>query len=303
MEKVEKIWLDEKLVDWNKANVHLLTHSLHYGSGVFEGIRVYNTKNDPCVFRLKEHIDRLFYSASVMAIKIPFSKTDIKKAILKTIKINKVKECYVRPIVFLGYGKMGLNPIDAPVSVAIAVWPWGTYLDKEIVKIKISKYIRLHPKSTVTDAKICGSYSNSILASIDAIKNGFDEALLLDYQGYVAEGPGENIFIVKNNKLLTPTLGTILGGITRKSIIQIAKDQDIEVIEKNITVEELKLADEVFFSGTAIEICAIGKIDKTIINKEKIGDITKKLKRIYTQAIHGEIKKYSKWLTPIFPNK
>ncbi|MFH1455051.1 MAG: branched-chain amino acid transaminase [bacterium] len=303
MKGVKKIWLDGKLIDWNKANTHLLTHSLHYGSGVFEGIRVYNTTNGPAVFRLKEHIDRLFYSASVMALKIPFSKNKIREAIINTVKVNSLTEGYIRPLVFFGYGKMGLNPIGAPTNVTIAVWPWGAYLGKEIIKVKISKYIRPHPQSTVTDAKICGSYSNSILASLDATKNGFDEALLLDYQGYVAEGPGENIFMVKNNKLCTPALGTILGGITRNSIIQMAKDQNIEIKEKKITVKELKSADEAFFSGTAIEICAIEKIDKTIINKGKVGAITKKLKEVYTQAIYGEIKKYSKWLTPIFPNK
>ncbi len=299
MEEVKKIWLNGELVDWNKANVHLLTHTLHYGGGVFEGIRAYKTKNGPAVFRLQEHVDRLFYSASVMDIKVHFSKEEIKKAILDTIRINEVEECYIRPLIFFGYGKMGLNPTDAPINIAIAVWPWSAYLGKEVVSVKISKYIRPHPKSTVTDAKICGSYANSILASLEIKKAGFDEALLLDYQGYVAEGPGENIFIVKDGKLFTPKLGAILGGITRDSIIQIAKDLKIGVEEKNITVEELKSADEAFFTGTAAEICVIGRIDDTVINNEKTGIITKKIKEAYTKAIHGESEKYSRWLSHI----
>ena len=299
MEEVKKIWLNGKLVDWNKANVHLLTHTLHYGGGVFEGIRAYKSENGSAVFRLQEHVDRLFYSASTMDMKIHFSKKEIKKAILDTIRINGIKECYIRPLIFFGYGKMGLNPTGAPVNIAIAIWPWGAYLNKEIVSVKISKYIRPHPKSTVTDAKICGSYANSILASLEIKKAGFDEALLLDYQGHVAEGPGENIFIVKSGKLFTPKLGAILGGITRDSIMQIAKDLKIEVEEKNITVEELKLADEAFFTGTAAEICAIGKIDDTMINHEKIGATTKKIREAYDKVIHGKSKKYSKWLSPI----
>ena len=299
MEEVKKIWLNGKLVDWNKANVHLLTHTLHYGGGVFEGIRAYKSENGSAVFRLQEHVDRLFYSASTMDMKIHFSKKEIKKAILDTIRINGIKECYIRPLIFFGYGKMGLNPTGAPVNIAIAIWPWGAYLNKEIVSVKISKYIRPHPKSTVTDAKICGSYANSILASLEIKKAGFDEALLLDYQGHVAEGPGENIFIVKDGKLFTPKLGAILGGITRDSIMQIAKDLKIEVEEKNITVEELKLADEAFFTGTAAEICAIGKIDDTTINHEKIGATTKKIREAYDKVIHGKSKKYSKWLSPI----
>ena len=297
MEKLEKIWSDGKLVDWDEATVHLLTHTLHYGGGVFEGIRAYKTKEGPAIFRLAEHVDRLFYSASVMEMDVPFSKEEIKKAVSETIKVNKVEECYIRPIIFFGYEKMGLNPTGSPVNTSIAVWPWDAYLGKEVVSVKISKYIRPHPKSTVIDAKICGSYANSILASLEIKKAGFDEALLLDYRGLVAEGPGENIFIVKDGKIFTPPLGSILGGITRNSIIQIAKDLNISIKEKDITVEELKSADEAFFSGTAAEICAIGKIDDTTINEERMGIITKKIKETYFNAIHGKSKEYSKWLT------
>ena len=299
MEKVEKIWFDGKLVDWDKATVHLLTHTLHYGGGVFEGIRAYKTNNGPAVFRLKKHVDRLFYSASVLEMDVPFSKEEITQAILEIVKVNKINECYIKPIIFFGYEKMGLNPTGVPVSVAVAAWPWGAYLSKDVVSVKISKYIRPHPKSTVVGAKICGSYANSILASLEVEKAGFDEALLLDHEGYVAEGPGENIFIVKDSKLFTPSSSSILNGVTRDSVIQIAKDLGIEAEEKHITVEELKSADEAFFTGTAAEICAIGKIDDTIINNEKMGVMTKKIKESYIKAIHGESEKYSKWLSPV----
>lgn len=297
MEELKKIWMDGKFVDWQEANIHILTHTLHYGGGIFEGIRAYKTNKGPAVFRLPEHIDRFFYSASALEMEIPFSKQEIKQAILETIKINQIEECYIRPIAFFGYGKMGLNPKGAPVQTAIAVWPWGAYLGgKETISVKISKYIRLHPKSTIADAKITGHYVNSILSSLEIQKAGFDEALLLDYEGYVAEGPGENIFIVKNNKLYTPPLGTILDGITRDSVIEIAKDLGIKNQEKKITVKELKSADEAFFSGTAAEICPIGKIDNTLINNGKMGEITEKIKDLYQKIVHGKEEKYFHWL-------
>lgn len=298
MKKVEKIWLNGKFVDLKKAKVPILSHTLHYGSGVFEGIRAYNTEKGPAVFCLSKHIERLFYSASCLEIKIPFSKKEIEQAVLDVVKINKLKECYIRPLVYLGEG-MGLNPTGIQVNLMIAAWPWGAYLggDKETIDVKISKYIRIHPQSTITDAKICGHYVNSILASLEIKKEGFDEALLLDFEGYVAEGPGENIFIIKNNKIFTPSTGKILNGITRDTIIKLAKDQNIEVKEKKISVEELKLADEAFFTGTAVEICAIGKIDNTLINNTKIGPITKQIKDLYQKTIHGKEKKYLNWLT------
>lgn len=298
MEKVQKIWLDGKFVNWSDAKIHILTHSLHYGGGVFEGIRAYKTKTGASVFRLSEHIDRLFESAKTIEIKIPFTKKQIKQAVIEIIKVNKIQECYIRPIVFLGYGKMGLNPKGAPVQIAIAVWPWNAYLgDKQSISAKISKYIRPHPKSTEIHAKICGHYVNSILTSLEAQKAGFDEAILLDYQGYVAEGPGENIFIVKNNTIFTPNTNTILAGITRDTVIQIAKDQNIKIKEKNITIKELKSADEAFFCGTAVEICSIEKIDNIIINKNKVGKITQIIKENYNSLVRGENKKYLKWLT------
>lgn len=301
MEETKKIWFNRKFINWNEAKIHILAHVLHYGGGIFEGIRAYSTEKGPAVFRLKDHLKRFFYSASQIEMKIPFSKEEIEKAILNLIKINKVKECYIRPIAFFGYGKMGLNPQGSPVNVAIALWPWGSYLGEEPVKVKISKFIRFHPKSVISEAKICGYYINSIFASLEAKRAGFDEALLLDYQGFVAEGPGANIFIVKNKKLFTPKKGSILTGITRDCIIKIAKDFGIEVKEKRIRVSELKSANEAFFVGTGVEICPIGQIDKTLINKGKIGEITKKIKNFYQKIIHGKVKKYLKWLTFVTP--
>jgi branched-chain amino acid aminotransferase len=298
MKEQKKIWIDGNFVDWQNAKIHILTHTLHYGSGVFEGIRAYQTEKGTAVFRLKEHIERFFYSASCLEMKIPFSEKEIEKAILKTIKINKLKECYIRPIAIFGYGKIGLNPEGAPINVAIAVWPWAAYLgNKETVNVKISEFIRIHPQSTIADAKICGNYVNSILASLEVKKAGFDEALFLDFEGNIAEGPGENIFIVKNQKIYTPPQGTILPGITRNSCIQIAKDLGISVKEKQITLKEIKSVDEAFFTGTAVEICPIGKIDETLINQGKIGEITKKIKNIYQRVVRGQEERYLNWLT------
>jgi branched-chain amino acid aminotransferase len=296
MEKTKYIWFNGKFVRWQQAKIHILTHALHYGSGVFEGIRCYKTKNSPAVFRLKEHIQRLFNSAKFLEMKIPFSKREIQKAIVELIKLNKIEECYIRPIVFYGYGKMGLNPKGANIDCAVILWPWGKYL-KDKVKVKISQFIRLHPKSVISSAKVCGYYVNSIFATFDAERDKFDESILLDYRGFVAEGPGENIFIVKNKKLLTPKLGSILPGITRDSIIKIAQDLKIKVIEKDISVKELKNCDEAFFTGTAAEITPIYQIDEKIINKGEVGEITKILQEKFYQIVHGEDEKYKNWLT------
>ena len=296
MTKTKYIWFNGKFVKWENAKIHVLSHALHYGSGVFEGIRCYETLMGPAVFRLKEHLDRLWNSAKCLEIKIPFSKKEIESAILKLIKLNKLRKCYIRPIVFYGYGKMGLNPKGAKTDFGICVWPWGKYL-KEKVKVKISKFIRLHPKSVFPFAKVTGYYVNSIFATFDAQKSRFDEAILLDCKGFVAEGPGENIFIVKNKKLFTPKLESILPGITRDSIIKIAKDERIEAVEKDISAKELKNCDEAFFCGTAAEITPIYQIDDKIINQGKIGPITKFLQEKFYKIIHGEDEKYKKWLT------
>jgi branched-chain amino acid aminotransferase len=297
METTEKIWFNGKLIDWDDANTHILTHTLHYGAGVFEGVRFYETEKGPAVFRLQDHTNRLFYSASAIDIEVPFSKEEINQAILETIKVNKIKSGYIRPVFYYGYGKMGLNPKGAPVDACIAVWPWGKYLGKDAVEVKTSKYIRIHPKSTVADAKITGNYVNSILASLEIKKAGFDEALLLDYKGNVAEGPGENVFWVKDSKLFTVAKENILPGITRDSLMKIAKDQGIEVEEKTITLDELKSADEIFFCGTAAEVTGVGKLDDTVIGDGKMGEMTRKLRDIYMDVVSGGNKKYGEWLS------
>lgn len=296
MEKTKYIWLNGKFVKWQQAKIHVLSHALHYGSAVFEGIRLYNTIKGPAIFRLNEHIERLFNSAKVFSMRIPFSKKDIKNAIIKLVKINKINQGYIRPIVFYGYGKMGLNPEGAELNIAIAVWPWGKYL-KEKVKVIVSDFIRLHPQSVISTAKVSGYYVNSIFATMEAKKKKYDEAILLDFRGYVAEGPGENIFIVKKNTLYTPKPGSILLGITRDSIIKIAKDLGIKTFEKDISVKELLNADEAFFTGTAAEITPIFKIDKKLINKGKIGPITQKIKETFEKIVRAELKNYYKWLT------
>jgi len=232
MDQTKYIWVNGKLIRWKKARTHILTHALHYGGGVFEGARVYETPRGPAVFRLKEHTDRLFYSAKALSMEIPYSKEEINQAIVYTVKKNKLKEGYIRPIAYFGYGKMGLNPAGAPVDVAIACWPWGKYLSDKPIDVKISKYIRIHPKSGITDAKISGHYVNSIMAVNELAGTKFHEALFLDFKGNIAEGPGENFFIVKKGVVYTPTLGTILKGITRDSIFKIADYLGIRTKEK-----------------------------------------------------------------------
>ena len=297
VEKSDSIWMDGKFIKWDDAKVHVLSHALHYGSAVFEGIKCYETGKGPAIFRLKEHNDRLFHSAEVFHMKVPFSKKEIFDAIKQTVKINKLNSCYIRPIIYLGYGPMGLNPVKSPVNVSIAVWPWGKYLGEGAVNIKTSGYVRIHPKSTHADAKIVGHYVNSIFASLEVKKAGYDEALLLDYKGNIAEGPGENFFIVSNGKISTPPLGTILKGITRDSIMQIAKEKGIGIKENALTLEEAYNADEAFFTGTAAEVTAIASIDDNKIGSGDIGPVTKQLSEEYHNIITGRNSKYEKWLS------
>ncbi len=297
MEETKFIWMDGKFVAWKDAKIHVLTHTLHYGAGVFEGIRCYETAKGTAVFRLKDHIDRLYYSADTLKMKIPFSKEEFTEAVKETVRKNSLKAGYIRPICFFGYGKMGLNPAGAPVNCSIAVWPWGKYLGEGAVKVKTSKYMRLHPKSTYSEAKITGHYVNSIFASVEAKDAGYDEALLLDYAGNVAEGPGENLFIIKDGKLLTPPLGTILKGITRASIMQLAKDQGIKVEEKTLALKDIYNADEAFFTGTAAEVTAIELIDGKKIGNKAPGPVTIKLRDLFMDVVHGKNKKYESWLS------
>lgn len=289
-------WMDGKLLRSEDANVPLLTHSLHYGSAIFEGERFYMTKSGPAAFRLTDHTNRLFHSAKVMGMEILFTKAQIVDAIKKLIVKNKIEEGYIRPIVFYGT-KMGLAPNRCPTHVAIAMWPWNSYLGGKTIKVKTSAVRRLDARTIDPTAKISGYYANSILAIMEAERAGFNEAILLDTNGYVAEGPGENIFSVKNNILITPSLGSILPGITRSSIITIARDKKIKVLEKKVALKELKSADEVFFTGTATEITPIGRIDNTKIGDGAAGPITTMLKTYYMSIVHGEIPKYHRWLT------
>ncbi|MFA6458423.1 MAG: branched-chain amino acid transaminase [Patescibacteria group bacterium] len=293
----EKIWLNGQMVAWQNAQIHVLAHALHYGSGVFEGIRFYATKNGPAIFRLKEHVARLFYSAKALEMKIPYSQKEVAAAIVATVRANKISAGYIRPLAFFDYGKMGLNPVGAPVSLAVACWPWDSYLGGKPIRVKTSKFIRLHPDSVVGDAKVCGHYVNSILASLEIKKAKYDEALFLDYRGFVAEGPGENIFFLKKGVLHTPRLGSILAGITRDAVFSIAKDLGVKTEEGNFKLKDFHTADEVFFTGTAAEVQPIGSLDDKKIGDGKIGPFTTKLRATFLAAVAGEIPKYKRWLT------
>lgn len=295
------IWMDGKLIEWKKANVHVLTHTLHYGLGVFEGIRCYKTAKGPAVFRLKDHIKRLENSAKLAGMKLPYSQNDIVKATKETISANGIEECYIRPIAYYGYGVMGLNPKGSPVNMAIAVWPWGTYLGEEGlengIRAKISPWARIHPRILPPQAKIVANYANSIFAKVDALNSGYDEAILLNIDGYVTEGPGENLFIVKNGKLMTPPVSSgALVGITRDSIIKIARDEKIKFEERDFKPDELYAADEAFFTGTAAEVTPIREVDGKRIGDGKRGPITEKLQRIFFNAVRGREPKYDDWL-------
>ncbi len=292
--KIKYVWLNGKIIPYSKGNFSLLNHSMHYGSAVFEGIRAYNTKEGLAVFRLEDHIKRLFYSAKVMGFKSLWKKEEVILAIKNLIKKNNLKDCYIRPIFFYGE-KMGLLPLDAPVNLYIAAWPWGKYLEKKMVSLKVSSFRRIHPLSSFISAKISGHYSNSIIASMEARKKGYDEALLLDYNSNIAEGPGENIFFKKEKELHTPKEGSILPGITRNSVMKIGKDMGYNLLEKEIKLKDLSKYDEAFFTGTAVEINGISKIDDVVFSKEE-GDLTKEIKDIYYRVVRGEIKKYKRWL-------
>jgi branched-chain amino acid aminotransferase len=301
--KTEKIWMDGKFVNWDDAKVHVLTHTLHYGLGIFEGIRCYETGKGSAIFRLDEHIDRLFNSAHIFLMEIPYSRKDIKDAIIETVKVNRIKSCYIRPLVYIGYGAMGLYPKDNPINVSIAVWSWGTYLGDEGlekgIRIRTSSFIRNHVNANMTRGKVCGYYVNSQLAKKEAISGGYDEALLLDTEGYVSEGSGENVFIVRNGVLKTTPLTSILEGITRNSILQIAEDEGVGIKEERFTRDELYISDEAFFTGTAAEVTPIREVDGRMIGEGRPGKVTKKLQAIFFDIVKGKNKKYKSWLTAI----
>lgn len=302
MEKTKFIWKNGKMIEWDNATTHVLTHGLHYGSGVFEGIRFYQTKTGPAIFRLKEHVKRFFYSARALEMKINFSEEQICKAIIKTVKDNKISSGYIRPLAYYGYGSMKVVPTaDLPVDVIISCWSWGNYLQVKAVDIAISPYIRIHPKSTVADAKISGHYVNSILSGLSIRNTKYHEALLLDSEGFVAEGSAENIFIIKNKELITTPAGTILIGITRDTVMQIAKELNLNITERKFKPQEVIDADEAFFCGTAVEITPIRSLDDKIISDGNIGPITKQIQSKYNQIIRAEDANYINYLS--FINK
>ncbi|HVF14151.1 MAG TPA: branched-chain amino acid transaminase [Acidimicrobiales bacterium] len=299
LQKVDRIWMDGELVAWDDAKVHILTHSLHYGSGVFEGIRAYTTSQGAAVFRLTDHIHRLFNSAKVYLIKIPYTPEVLIEAVKETVRVNNLDACYIRPLVYLGYGEMGLNPLPCPVNVSIAVWPWGTYLGekgiKEGVRCKISSWQRHDPNAVPVAAKGTGMYGNSSMAKVEALNAGYDEAILLSPQGYVSECTGENLFIVKNGRLLTPpTSAGALEGLTQDSVTTIARDLGYEVVESNLLRTDLYLAEEAFLTGTAAEVVPIRSVDDREIGEP--GPITRSIQDTYFAAVRGEVDRYKNWL-------
>lgn len=298
LQKTDNIWLDGRFVKWDEANVHVLTHSLHYGAGVFEGIRCYETEEGPAVFRLREHIERLFNSARLLKIKIPYDVDRLIEACVHTVQKNNLKACYIRPIVFYGYSVMGLNPKGSPVHTAIAMWPWGTYLGEEALEKGVhAKTVSLRRvPGELNHAKITGNYYHSILAKLESLEKGGDEAIMLDTEGNVAEGSGENLFMVKNNMLITPTDRSVLPGLTRDSIMQIAQDKGYFVKEDQFTVEELYKADEAFYTGTAAEVTPISYADDKPIGEGKRGPVTKELQETFFNVVNGKEEKYKKWL-------
>lgn len=301
VQKTDKIWFDGKLVPWGDANVHVLTHTLHYGVGVFEGIRAYKcTDGRSAVFRLKEHVDRLFDSAKILHMTIPYSREEIVTAIVQTLQANQMAEGYIRPIVFIGDGMMGVHPGSNPIRVAIATWPWGAYLGAEAlekgIRVATSSYIRHHVNIMMTKAKASGNYLNSVLAKMEAKANGYDEAVLLDPDGYVAEGSGENIFLYRSGYLKTPPLTSILEGITRNSVMTLAADLGYKVVEERFTRDYLYVAEEAFFTGTAAEITPVREVDRRVIGEGKAGPVAKKLQTEYFKVVKGENKKYESWL-------
>jgi len=297
MEPTQWIWMNGSFVLWNDARVHVLSHGLHYGSSIFEGLRAYKTERGTAIFRLKEHMDRFHYSAQAIRMKLPYSADDLSSITLELLKRNEVEACYIRPHATFGYGTMGLNPATAAVDVTIACWPWGAYLPISSANIKVSKYIRIHPRSTVADAKIGGHYVNSILAVQEVQGTQYHEALFLDYEGNIAEGPGANFFIIKDREIITPPCGTILPGITRASVIEIARDKGCVVTERKLTVAEAQDADEAFFTGTAAEMTPIGSIEDKQLRAGAPGPITSELKQAYLDAAYGRSHRYTKFLT------
>jgi len=303
LEPVDKIWMDGQFVAWGDAQVHILTHSLHYGLAAFEGIRCYRGRSGSAIFRLQEHVDRLFDSAHIGMMAIPYDKKQISDAIVETVRVNRLDACYIRPLVYIGYGAMGVHPGDNPIRVAIAAWRWGAYLGDDALvngmRACVSSFTRHHVNVSLTKGKISGYYVNSIMAKREAKADGYDEAILLDSEGYVSEGTGENVFIVRRGKLKTTPLTSILEGITRNSVIELAREQRIAVVEERFTRDEMYVADEVFVTGTAAELTPVREIDNRKIGTGKPGPITLALQKAFFSIVRGEDPAHESWLTRV----
>ncbi|HEY6880081.1 MAG TPA: branched-chain amino acid transaminase [Polyangiales bacterium] len=305
VDKVEKIWFDGALVDWDQANVHVLTHTLHYGLGVFEGIRCYKLADGKsAIFRLEEHIERLFESAHICTLPMPYSREQIVQACLETVRVNKLAECYLRPLAFVGAGAMGLGAMDNPTHVAVIAWKWGAYLGEEGlakgIRAKVASFARPGINAVMAKGKVVGHYVNSILAKREVLAAGYQEAIMLDGQGYVSEASGENIFVVKKGKIATPPLGSaILGGITRDSVLTICQELGLTLTERTVTRDELYTADEVFMCGTAAEITPVREIDDRKIGIGARGPITERVQKRYFEVVRGEGKPYPQWLAVV----
>ena len=294
------IWYDGKLVPWRDATTHVLTHSLHYGLAVFEGVRAYNTVKGTAIFRLAEHTQRLINSGKIYMMDIPYSKQELMDAQLEVVRANKLESCYLRPIAFYGSEKMGISTRDSKVHVAIAAWPWGAYLGEEGlekgIRVKTSSFARHHVNVTMPRAKVASTYANSILANLEVTREGYDEALLLDTQGFVAEGAGENLFVIKDGKIYEPEIASALTGITRDSVIRVAAEFGLEVLSKRLTRDDIYIADEAFFTGTAAEVTPIRELDNRIIGEGRRGPITEKIQARFFDIVNGRAPEYEHWL-------
>jgi branched-chain amino acid aminotransferase len=296
-----KIWMDGELVEWRDAKIHVLTHTLHYGCGAFEGVRAYDTAAGPAIFRLREHTERLFNSAKILRMKIPFAPEQVMDAQREVVRVNGLKSCYLRPLVWIGSEKLGVSPKGCTIHLMIAAWPWGAYLGEEGmrrgIRVKTSSYTRHHVNITMTQAKAVSNYTNSILANMEATEDGYDEALLLDASGFVSEGAGENLFIVKKGAVYTPDLSAgALNGITRDTIFAICQDLGLKLIEKRITRDEVYIADEAFFTGTAAEVTPIRELDRVSLGSGSRGPITEKIQSAFFDIVNGRNAKYAEWL-------
>ncbi len=304
MNQAELIWMNGEFVAWEDAKVHVLTHGLHYGTGVFEGVRCYDTEIGPAVFRHQDHVDRLFKSASLYYMDIPFTQEQVRQATLDLVARNGMRSCYIRPLVYRGYGTMGLFPLDAPVDISIAAWEWGAYLGedgkRDGIRAKVSSWRRLSPQSLIPAAKATGQYLNSVLAKIESHKAGYEEGILLDEHGHVCEGTGENIFVVRDGAIATPpSTSSILDGISRRTAVQLAEDLGIDVVERHISRAELYLADEIFLTGTAAELVPVREVDDHAVGTGRPGEVTRAVQTAFEDVLHGRDERHRDWLDPV----